>query len=67
MAKKRVELTPKQRRNIAKAFAKNRKAIDRALEQARRKVMTSHAALEAWLLRSGGEEPKGTGSGDGRP
>ena len=65
MAKKRVELTPRQQRNIAKAFAKNRKAIDRALEQARRKVMTSHAALEAWLLRNGGEDPKS--AGDGRP
>ena len=75
MAKRRVNLTPKQKRNIIKAFQKNRKAIDKALQQARRKditlqqarrkIMRSHAALQAWLLRNGGEDPKATE--DGRP
>jgi hypothetical protein len=65
VAKDRIKLTPAQKRNIAKAFRKNRAAIDKALQDARRKVMKSHAALQAFLLRTGGEDPKATT--DGRP
>jgi len=66
VAKKRVELTPQQKRNIARAFRKNRQAIDKALQEARRKIMKSHAQLENWVLQTGGEDPKGSGT-DGRP
>ena len=58
VAKNRGVLTPHQKRNIAKAFRKNRLAIDKNLGQARRKAIKSHAMLEAWLLRTVGE-PEG--------
>jgi len=47
MSKRRVELTPRQKRYIPAAFRKNRAAIDRSLQDVRRQTMRSHRRLES--------------------
>jgi hypothetical protein len=50
VARKRVVLTPRQKRNIARAFRKNRAVIDRALEKTQREITKSHRVLEFFVL-----------------